>query len=262
MLFNSVVLCLAALAAGAVNAVAGGGTLLTFPTLYVVLGTTAEAARLANCTSTVALVPGALASAWGYRSELGAARRWLIWLTPPSLLGGLAGSALLTELSPDTFKVLVPWLILTAALLFALQPQVSRWTGIGQSHALPSRKTMVAIAAFQFLVSVYGGYFGAGIGILMLSALAMMGLSDIHVMNALKTVLNMFINGVSVVWFIWRGDVEWRYASMMAVAAIIGGYCGARIARRLDRNLVRKGVVAIGFTLAACEFYRQVFRGE
>ena len=263
MPFDIVLLCLAAVAAGAINAVAGGGTLLTFPALYGVLGmapgvlSMGEAARLANCTSTVALVPGALAAAWGYRRELAASRQWLARLALPSLLGGILGAALLTELSADTFKVLVPWLILTAAVLFALQPQVARLTGIGQSHAAPTRAAITGIVMFQFLVAVYGGYFGAGIGILMLSALAMMGISDIHVMNGLKTVLNALINGVSVAWFIAKGDVHWQYASMMAIAAILGGYLGASVSRRLDKNLVRKGVVAIGFALAAWEFYRQ-----
>jgi uncharacterized membrane protein YfcA len=258
MHFDAVLLCLAAMAAGAINAVAGGGTLLTFPALYAVLGSSGEMARLANCTSTVALVPGALAAAWGYRRELAASRQWLAWLAGPSVAGGLVGAALLTELPPDTFKVLVPWLILIAAMLFALQPQVSRWTGIGQSHAPPTHITLTGIILFQFFVAVYGGYFGAGIGILMLSSLALMGLADIHVMNGLKTVLNMLINGVSVVWFIWKRDVDWRYASMMAVAAVVGGYLGAHVARRTDKNLVRKGIVAIGFALAVWEFYRQM----
>ncbi|HEY1598203.1 MAG TPA: sulfite exporter TauE/SafE family protein [Pirellulales bacterium] len=256
MTFDTILLCLAAAAAGAINAVAGGGTLLTFPALFAVLGTSGEAARLANCTSTVALLPGAFAAAWGYRREVAMSRQWLAWLTIPSLLGGILGSLLLTELSPDMFKQLVPWLILTAAMLFALQPQVARWTGIGQAHGVPSRAAIAGIVFFQFLVAIYGGYFGAGIGILMLSALAMMGLSDIHVMNGLKTVLNALINGVSVVWFVYRGDVDWHYASIMAVAAIVGGYCGASVSRRLDKNMVRKVVVVIGFGLAAWEFYQ------
>ena len=161
MSLEDALLCLAAVAAGAINAVAGGGTLLTFPALYHVLGASGDMARLANCTSTVAPVPG-VAAAWGYRRELAQSRRWLAWLTGPSLVGGLVGAALLTELSPETFKVLVPWLILVAAVLFALQPQVSRWTGIGQSHAPPSRATIVGIMFFQFLVAVYGGYFARG----------------------------------------------------------------------------------------------------
>jgi uncharacterized protein len=258
MSLDNFLLCLAAALAGAINAVAGGGTLLTFPALYAVLGTAGEMARLANCTSTVALFPGAVAAAWGYRRELAASRQWLVWLAGPSLVGGAAGAALLTELSPEAFKVLVPWLILTAAVLFAIQPQVSRWTGIGQSHTPPTRVAIAGIMLFQFFVAVYGGYFGAGIGILMLSSLAMMGLSDIHVMNGLKILLNTLINGVSVVWFIAKRDVDWRYAGMMAVAAVIGGYFGASVARRLDKNLVRRAVVILGFALAAWEFYRQV----
>ncbi len=258
MPIETILLCLTAVAAGAINAVAGGGTLLTFPALYAVLGPSAEMARLANCTNTVALLPGAFAAGWGYRRELSASRHWLAWLAAPSLLGGLAGSLLLTELSPDTFKTLVPWLILAAAVLFAIQPQVARWTGIGQAHAAPSGRTVAVIIVFQFLVAVYGGYFGAGIGILMLSALAMMGLSDIHAMNGLKTVLNALINGISAVWFIVKQDVDWHYASMMMVAAIVGGYAGAHVARRLDKNMVRRLVVVIGFVLAGWEFYRQV----
>ncbi len=260
MVLDLILLCAASVAAGAVNAVAGGGTLLTFPALYAVLGTSGEAARLANCTSTVALVPGALAAAWGFRRELAASRQWLRWLAVPSLLGGIVGSALLTEFSPDTFKVLVPWLILVAAVLFAVQPQVAKLMGIGQTHSAPSGGTLAGIIGFQFLVAVYGGYFGAGIGILMLSSLAMMGISDIHVMNGLKIVLNALINGVSVVWFIWRNEVKWEYAAIMAVSAIVGGYLGASVSRRLDRNLVRKGIVVIGITLAAWAFYRQFYQ--
>lgn len=243
-------LCLSAIAGGAVNSVAGGGTLLTFPALVAALSTYI----MANGTSTVALVPGSMAGAWGYRGELKEVRRWLYLLTAPSLLGGLVGTLLAVQW-PNVFKSLVPWLILAAALLFALQPAITRWTGIGKPHAAPSSWAAAGVVCFQFVIAVYGGYFGAGIGILMLSSLAFLGISDIHRMNALKTILAACINGVSTIVFAWKGEVHWPYALAMAVASIIGGYFGARIARKIDRNLVRRTVIAIGFGLAGWYFY-------
>jgi uncharacterized membrane protein YfcA len=256
-------LCLTAVAGGAVNSVAGGGTLLTFPALVAALtkdlpvgSSLALAFVMANATSTVALVPGSVAGAWGYRGELREVRRWLYLLTAPSLLGGLVGTFLVIQW-PDLFKSLVPWLILAAALLFALQPAITRWTGIGKPQAAPSSWAAAGVVCFQFVIAVYGGYFGAGIGILMLSSLAFLGLSDIHRMNALKTFLAACINGVSTIVFVLSGEVHWPYALAMAVASIFGGYFGARIARRLNRNLVRRTVIAIGFGLAGWYFYSQ-----
>src|SRR5438445_5771536 len=219
-----VLLCLAGFAAGVMNSIAGGGTLLTFPTLLTVVPPV-----VANATSTVALVPGSLGGAWGYRRQLRAASRWLAVLAPPSLAGGLVGSLLVTRLPPSYFDALVPWLILVATLLFMAQPLALRLTG-GRPPGPPSGRTVVAVTVFQFFVAVYGGYFGAGIGILMLSALGLMGLADIHRMNAVKTVLAACINFVSVVIFAVEGDVDWLLALVMAAAAITGGYLGARTA--------------------------------
>jgi uncharacterized protein len=255
-----VILCLSALAAGVMNALAGGGTLLTYPALLLALpgGSLADASKVvANATSTVALVPGSIAGAWGYRHELAAVRHWIELLVWPSLTGGLVGSLLVTRLPPSLFAALVPWLILSATLLFTLQPAIARWTGIGQPHAEPRALARVGVVAFQFLVSVYGGYFGAGIGILMLSALALMGMSDIHRMNAAKTLLAAVINGVSVSVFVVEAKVEWRYALPMAAAAILGGYVGARMSRRMPRGVVRWAVIAIGLMLSAKYLYEQ-----
>ncbi|HUY91330.1 MAG TPA: sulfite exporter TauE/SafE family protein [Pirellulales bacterium] len=251
-------LCAAAAAGGAINSIAGGGTLLTFPALFAALGASDDASVIANATSTVALFPGSLASMAGYRRELAEAPRWSLWLILPCLLGGYCGSRLVIWLPSATFKTLVPWLILVAALLFWLQPQIGKRLGIGREHAPATRRSIAGTMVFQLLVAVYGGYFGAGIGILMLSALAMMGLGDIHRMNALKTLLGSCINGVAVVVFVAGGKVNWRYALVMAAAAIVGGYFGAHFARRLDRNLVRRTVVSIGFVLAAYYFYGQL----
>src|SRR5207302_11069280 len=143
------------------------------------------------------------------------------------------------------------WLILIAAVLFLLQPAIARMAGVGRSHAPPSGMAIILIMVFQLIVAVYGGYFGAGMGILMLGALGLMGISDIHQMNAVKTFLASCVNGASAAVFIIEDKVNWHYALMMVAAAIMGGYLGARTARRLNRNLVRWMVITIGFALAA-----------
>jgi uncharacterized membrane protein YfcA len=242
---------LAALAAGAVNSIAGGGTLLTFPALLSVVTSV-----VANGTSTVALVPGSLAGAWGFRREMRGVRRWLALLIVPSLAGGLVGSLLVTRLEQRYFDALIPWLILTAALLFLFQPLLARQhptTG----PTTPKAHAVAGVIFFQFLVSIYGGYFGAGIGILMLSALGLMGFNDLYAMNGLKNFLAVCINGVSVAVFVHDGVVDWRYVAVMAPSAIVGAYAGARLARRLNRRLVRWIVIAIAFALAAHYFHER-----
>jgi hypothetical protein len=220
----------------------------------------AAAGVLANATSTVALVPGSFAAAWGYRRQLSDARRWLILLIAPSLVGGVIGSLLLTRLDPAYFDALVPWLILTATLLL-LVDSVRRRKSPVEVRSQYSGRTIVGLIGFQLVVSVYGGYFGAGIGILMLAALAMMGIGDINRMNAVKTVLTVCINGVSVVVFVWEGDVLFRYALPMAAASILGGYLGAKLALRVHPRQVRVVVIAIGFALAGYFFYQKLHAG-
>lgn len=245
-------LCLSALAAGACNAVAGGGTLFTFPALLAVVSPV-----VANATSTVALVPASIASAWGYRRELTDGRQWLRPLIIPSIIGGTIGSLLVTRLEERYFETLIPWLILTASVLLLVQPLLSRLIRVDHSETRFAGRALAALMAAQFVIAIYGGYFGAGIGILMLASLGLMGLHDIHQMNAIKTILAACINGVSVLVFVAEQRVDWKYAVIMAVAAIAGGYLGASLARRLNRSLVRWVVVIIGFALAANYFYKQ-----
>ncbi len=251
------VLCLSAFGAGVLNSVAGGGTLLTFPALTAVIDP-----ALANATSTVALLPGSFAGAAGYRRELWACRQFVAWMLAPSLLGGLIG-AWLVDWDREAFAGLVPWLILTAAVLFAVQAPLGRWlrrqmTRRTDVAATPPRLRGIVLAtiAFQFAVAVYGGYFGAGIGILMLSALGFLGVGDIHRMNAVKTFLAAMINTASVIIFIIADMVKWEYAVPMAVAAIAGGYFGAHTARRLPAELVRRIVIVLAFGLATYYFIR------
>ena len=257
---ETVLLCLIAAVAAGINAVAGGGTLLTFPALvavFVARGLDPDSAKvLANGTSTVGLFPATMAALWGYRSEFAATRHWLARLIPPSLIGGTTGALLVTQLPERSFASMVPWLILVAASLFTLQPLIAKRLGIGKAHEAPTAKTMLGIMLFQSIVGVYGGYFGAGIGILMLSALAMMGMSNIHAMNGLKSLLGGCINGSAVVIFIISGTVEWPLAISMAISGCIGSYAAARIARRLPTKLVRSFVIAVGFSLATYYFLR------
>ena len=239
----------AAFAGGAVNAVAGGGTLLTFPTLLTLLSPVG-----ANATSTMALLPGSLAAAAGFRKELQANRETLRLLWPPSLIGGILGSILLIRMPEKVFASLVPWLLVLASVLLLLQKPLARYLG-AHPHLRPKGSTVIGIVAFQLLVGIYGGYFGAGIGILMLSSLALAGIPDIHAMNAVKNILAVTINGVTAVILAFAGVVVWKYAALMAVGSIAGGYAGARVARRMRPDYIRVMVVSIGFGVAAYSWW-------
>lgn len=238
--------------AGAMNAMAGGGTILTFPTL-ILLG---EPAITANATSTVALWPGAAASLYGYRREVREQRSWLATLILPSLAGGALGAVLLLRTPPAAFERLAPFLVLFATLLFALQGAVSTWAGSAPApDGTPGRR--LAAWIFQFGVSVYGGYFGAGIGILMLAVLGFLGQKDIHAANGLKNFFAMCINGVAAGYFIVRGAVHWPAALVLMVGAIAGGYGGARFARSIGREKARLAVVVIGIVVAVILFLQK-----
>jgi len=245
------ILIVAAFVAGAMNSIAGGGTLLTFPALTAVISP-----ALANATSTVALLPGSFAGALGYRQELAPSKRFVLRMLVPSLIGGFLGAWLVGR-DTDAFATLVPWLILTAALLFVVQAPISRWMKAHRPDHEPGPAVQIGLVVFQFFIAVYGGYFGAGIGILMITALGFMGVGDIHRVNAVKTFLAAMINGASVIVFIRDDLVRWDFAGAMAGSAILGGYLGARVARRLPAQYVRYAVIAIGFGLSAFYFIRQ-----
>jgi uncharacterized membrane protein YfcA len=238
----------AAAAGGAVNAVAGGGTLITFPTLLL-FGTPAI---VANATSTLALVIGTSGSIYGYRQYLKAVKKWLSRFLPVSLLGGLIGAVWLTHTSNNTFARLVPFLILFATLLFLAQGVFRRMveSKVHQAHVWGA-------IAFQFAVAVYGGYFGAGIGILMLATLGFIGLSDIHEMNTLKTILGSLINLVAAIWFVGAHLIHWPKAGVMTVGALVGYFLGAHYSQRLPQKRVRQLITVIGFVLSGVTFYQQ-----
>jgi uncharacterized membrane protein YfcA len=243
----------AAFLAGGINSLAGGGSLITFPTLLW-LGLPSVAA---NATNTVAIWPGSIGSLWGFRRELGRAHPRMRWLVLPSFAGGAIGALLLRLTPPGVFDRLIPFLILFATLLFAVQGPVSRW--LGNTHVKhESRGWFAGIVLLQLAVSVYGGYFGAGMGIMMLTALSILGLTDILEMNALTSLYSLCINGIAAALFIQAHMVYWPFVLVMALGAILGGYIAVRVARRIGKQAVRRFVVAVGFTIAAVLFIRLV----
>lgn len=263
-MFTYVLVFLAAAVGGGVNAVAGGGTLITFPAV-VGLGVPPLAA---NATSTVALWPGSLAGMLGFRGELAGTRAWLVWFTAPSILGGVCGALLLLYTPAGRFEAIVPFLVLGATVLFLLQRPITRAlarrniggaepaghpksaaqaepTESSQPDVMPRPSPLFLVA--QFGVAVYGGYFGAGIGILMLAAFGLMGLTNIHKMNGLKNWGATCINGCAALMFVFSGIVVWPVALAMAAGSLAGGHIGARLAIRAGQIWVRRTVVAVGF---------------
>lgn len=243
----------AAFLAGAINSVAGGGTLVSFPAL-VWLGLNSVTA---NATSTVAIWPGTVGSTWAYRRELAAAEPRFRVLIVPSLIGGITGALLLRWTPASIFDRLVPFLILFATLLFMAQEPIQRKLKTAHPEAHRSARWLAGAILFQLAVGIYGGYFGAGIGILMLAALSIMGLSDIHEMNSLKVVFGGTINGIAAAYFILAGMVYWPDVLVMAVGAILGGWGGAGTARRVGRTAVRRTVIFIGFGMALSLFFKK-----
>jgi uncharacterized membrane protein YfcA len=247
----------AAVAAGAINAIAGGGTLITFPTLLL-FGT---APIIANATSTLALLIGTAGSVFGYRRHLPAVKPWLSRFVPVSIVGGLIGSMLLTHTTEKTFSKLVPFLILFATVLFLAQGFFRRFAGRKDEGQQPAKGHAIWWAAlFQLAVAIYGGYFGAGIGILMLASLGFLGLTGIHEMNMLKTILSSVINLVAALWFIFAGLIAWPQASILTLGALVGYYLGSHYSQRISQKGVRQIITAIGFALSALTFYREFIR--
>ena len=269
----------AAATGGLMNAMAGGGTIVTFPTL-VFLG---QPAIIANATSTVALLPGMAASMAGYGKEVATHKEWLKTLLLPSVIGGGIGSVLLLRTPEKVFANLAPLLVLFATLLFiwqgfllrrrqrrgaagavaaaaaANQPAADRPpAAVETAPSLGlSRSRWFWAVLFQFGISIYGGYFGAAIGILMLAVLGFLGLTNIFAMNGLKNFFGLCINGVAAAYFILRGAVVWPVALLMMAGSIAGGYGGARLAQVIGKEKARAAVVVIGFVVTALLFWQR-----
>lgn len=239
----------AAFVAGALNAVAGGGSFLTLPAL-VFAGVPPVTA---NATGTVALLPGYAASAWGFKDDMapppGLSMRTSIAL---SLVGGAAGAALLLLTPNDTFRKVVPWLLLGATALFAFGPQIRAWAASQTSTGATANTSQAAIG--MLAVAFYGGYFNGGLGILCLALFGLLGQTQLNAMNGMKNLVSALLTAIAVAVYAAGGIVEWKHALIMAVAATLGGYSGARVARKIPATVLRWGIVATGLTMAALFF--------
>ena len=246
-MFETALLLAAAFVAGALNAVAGGGSFLTLPALVF----TGVPPVVANATGTVALLPGYMAGAWGFREDTaappGLSMRLLVVL---SLIGGAAGAALLL-ITPDTvFRQVVPWLLLAATALFAFGPQLRKMLAGG---APSTTKATIGV----LVVAAYGGYFNGGLGILLLALFGLLGQTNLNAMNGLKNWVSALLTAIAVAIYAAGGVVLWQQALLMMVAATAGGYGGARVARRIPATWLRWGIVATGLVMAAVFFWRQ-----
>lgn len=245
MLNHTPLLLLAALLGGAINSVAGGGSFLTFPALLFA----GVPAIPANATNNTAMWIGVLGSARGYREEIREYRGVIVPAMVISIVGSIAGAVLLLHTPAKFFERMIPWLLLFATVVFALSPLLTK------KHQPRDVHSPWQLAA-QFAVSIYGGYFGAGMGILMLAILSFSGLPSMNAMNGVKNLLSIVINGVAVVPFLIAGIINWPVALLMAVFAMGGGYFGARFFRRVPSRVTRLIVLGIGLGMSAYFFVR------
>jgi uncharacterized membrane protein YfcA len=251
---TSAFLFFAAILAGALNSVAGGGSFITFPALLFAR----VPAIPANATNTMAVWPGTVASAFAYRKELNAeAWRILLPLAATCLAGSLVGAYVLLHTPPATFVRLIPGLLLCATALFAVSGKITTWIRGSAHGGTRSVAWKLGGLALQLVIAVYVGYFGAGAGILILALLALMGVENIHAMNGMKTILVSIANGVALIAFIWHGIVVWPQALLMLVGALIGGYGGAHFARKVKPEYVKRAVIVIGLCMSVYFFVRR-----
>ncbi|MBS0658453.1 MAG: sulfite exporter TauE/SafE family protein [Verrucomicrobia bacterium] len=253
--FASIAILFAAgFGAGAVNAMAGGGTMISFPALLYVGGD----AKVAAVTSIVALLPGSFGGALGYRQRFASVAGWLKIFLPVCLVGGILGSWLLYVTPTKTFDRIIPFLLLFATLLFLSQSAMNRALRDRAVRAEErSPAWLVGAALFQFAVATYGGYFSAGMGIMMLASFGILGFRDINQMNTLKVVLNFSGNLIAVLFFATTGLVHWTHALCAGLGAVVGGFAGSSLALRLPQAAVRATVTVVGLVLSALLFYKQ-----
>jgi hypothetical protein len=216
---------------------------------------------IANATSTLALVIGTGGGMVGNRQYIPAIKPWLWRFLPVSIIGGLIGSALLTHTGNEAFGKLVPFLILFATLLFLAQGAFRRFAGLHLDATGAGKGAHVwGAIGFQFAVAIYGGFFGAGIGILMLATLGFIGMRNIYEMNTLKTILGSLINVMAALWFVGAGLIDWPQAAVMTVGAVTGYYLGSRYSQRISQERVRQIITAIGFIISGVTFYTEFLR--
>jgi uncharacterized membrane protein YfcA len=248
---QAIFLFVAGILGGALNAVAGGGSFIAFPALLF----TGVPPIPANATNTIALWTGVTASGGAFRERLDVPKRVMVPLLATSFVGGIAGALLLLKTPAHTFMRVLPWLMLGATMLFVFGKKLAgnRGSSVGRDATTAA---IVGASVFELFVAVYGGYFGGGVGIVNLAMLSAVGMTDIHEMNALKSVLGMAINGVAVIVFIVKGAVYWPQGVVMIAGAVVGGYFGARYSMRLPQQWVRRFVILVGAGMSAYFFVK------
>lgn len=251
-IFSYLLVGLAAIAGGAVNALAGGGTLITFPVLMA-LGLPAVPA---NITNTVALCPGYLGGTFAQFRDLRGHEPHLLWLAPAGILGGIAGGLLLLHTGETTFRTLVPYLILLAAGLLAIQERLRAWLVARANRQEGTGLHEAWIVGPVFLASIYGGYFGAGLSVIVLAVLGLVLEDTLTRLNALKQITSFCINTAAAVFFLFSGKIVWPVALVMMVGALVGGALGGRLAGRIKPETLRRIVVTAGVIIALLFFWR------
>jgi len=252
-LFNEILIFLAAMAAGFINAMAGGGTLVSFPTLLA-LGIPPV---VANVTNTVALVPGTIGGMWAQRNEFHSQRTRLLKLLPVSIIGGVAGGLLILNTSEDAFNSLVPYLILAATLLLGFQVRIKNWVISRIGHAHTEHHSPVFMMSLVFLAAVYGGYFGAGLGVILMATLGLVTDESMTRLNFLKQALGFAINLAAAIYFAFSGKVDWMIAFVMIFGSLLGGWIGGRLAGKMKPEILRWIVVSAGLIAATIFFIKE-----
>ncbi|HZL09404.1 MAG TPA: sulfite exporter TauE/SafE family protein [Prolixibacteraceae bacterium] len=250
--FDNFLILLAAIAAGFINALAGGGTLVTFPVLLA-LGLPPV---VANVTNTVALVPGTIGGMWAQRNDFHSQYKRLLKLLPAAVAGGIAGGLLILNTSETAFRSLIPYLILLATLLLAAQVRIKNWvvSRMGQVH-IEQQNPMIMIV-LVFVASIYGGYFGAGLGVILMAVLGLVINDNITRLNFLKQALAFSINLAAAIYFAFSGKVEWMVAFVMIFGSISGGLIGGKLAGKIKPELLRWIVVAAGLIASIIFFLK------
>lgn len=251
-LLNEILIFLAAVAAGFINALAGGGTLITFPVLLAI----GIPPVSANVTNTVALVPGTIGGMWAQRNDFQSQSRRLFQLLPVAIVGGIVGGLLILHTSENSFRSIVPYLILLATLLLAAQVQIKNWVAslTGRTHAEQQHPVFMLIMVF--LASIYGGYFGAGLGVILMAVLGMVIDDSLIRLNFLKQALAFSVNLAAAFYFAFSGKVEWLAAFIMIFGSISGGWIGGKLAGKMKPGLLRWIVVAAGLVAAVLFFLK------
>jgi len=251
-LLDSLLIIAAGIVAGTINAIAGGGTFIAFPALMA----TGAPALIANATCTVGIMPGVLASTIGYKDQLAAYKRYLPSLCVIGAIGGALGGYILMHTSNDDFKVMVPWLLLLATLLFAFGKQITHFTrrfGTGK----PTKITYAVLTLAMIIISIYGGFFGAGVGIMLLAMFQVMRLDNIHEMNALKVLVSIAIHGAGGIALMFSDLIDWSFASLLAIGTIIGGYSTSKLVQGVPQHIVRGFVLLIAIATTVYYFQKQ-----